>query len=105
MLTTASTTSLTSGNSIWRGARRCTVMGNDDALPEQRRDTTFEGETARDAVIALRATSRTPGRDIAHFMAAAAAGTRLQTGRSIRTTTPEVFLADLERVGLIERID
>jgi hypothetical protein len=67
--------------------------------------TTFEGETARDTVLALRATSRTPGRDIAHFMAAAAAGTRLQTGRHIRTTTPDVFLADLERVGVIERID
>jgi hypothetical protein len=58
--------------------------------------TIFEGETARDAVIALRATSRTPGRDPTHFMAAVAAGGRLQTGRSIRTTTPDVFLADLE---------
>jgi hypothetical protein len=67
--------------------------------------TTFEGETARDAVAALRATSRTPGRDVAHFMAAAAAGTRVHTGRHIRTATPEVFLADLERAGLIERID
>jgi hypothetical protein len=67
--------------------------------------TTFEGETARDAVIALRATSRTPGRDLTHFMAAAAAGGRLQTGRHIRTTTPDVFLADLEHAGLIERID
>jgi hypothetical protein len=67
--------------------------------------TTFEGETARDAVIALRATSRTPGRNLTHFMVVAAAGTRLQTGQSIRTTTPEVFLADLERIGLIERID
>ncbi len=70
-----------------------------------RNGTTFEGETARDAVIALRATSRAPGRDLIHFMAVAAAGTRLQTGRHIRTTTPDVFLADLERVGVIERID
>ena len=67
--------------------------------------TTFEGETARDAVIALRATSRTPGRDFTYFMATATARNRLKTGRSIRTTTPEVFLADLERIRLIERID
>jgi hypothetical protein len=67
--------------------------------------TTFAGETARDAVAALRATSRTPGRDLTHFMAAAAAGARMRTGRHVRATTPEVFLADLERVGLIERID
>ena len=81
------------------------AMGNKPMRYLTRDGLTFEGETARDAVAALRATSRTPGRDIAHFMAAAAAGTRVQTGRHIRTTTPDVFLADLERVGVIERID
>ena len=66
---------------------------------------TFEGESARQTVLALRATSRTPGRDLAHFMAAAATAARLQTGQHVRATTPGVFLADLEHVGLIERID
>ena len=66
---------------------------------------TFECETERQTVLALRATSRTPGRDLAHFMAAAATAARVQTGQHVRATTPEAFLADLEHIGLIERLD
>jgi hypothetical protein len=65
----------------------------------------FQGATAREAAEALRAASWQPERDLREWMRRTAAAARLQTGRAVRHHNPDVFLADLESAGLIERVD
>jgi hypothetical protein len=63
------------------------------------------GASAADVVIALRAMSRSPGRDLADYMGSTSARARLQNGSVVRGDTCAHFLADLVAAGLLERMN
>jgi hypothetical protein len=59
------------------------------------------GKTEADLVSRLHASSRAPEASDKDFMREVAARARLQTGKRIRHNTPENFIADLAKAGLI----
>jgi hypothetical protein len=63
------------------------------------------GQTAAEQIDLLHATSFSPCPNRRKFMAEVASRVLLQTGRRVRTSTPEMFIEDLLAAGMLREED
>lgn len=68
-------------------------------------DAIFSAEDADGIVTLMRMDSMMPSTSNSEWMREAADRALIMTGGAVRSSSPEDFLTDLERVGLIKRVE
>lgn len=66
---------------------------------------TFEVETSKELVQQLHASSRAPAKDDESFMEQMAKRIWQTSGREVHVSSPEDFVNDLVKIGILEKIE